>query len=42
MVGIYGPASPLTLSNKAAQWFRSPLNRAYARWVRVSFRFDPT
>ena len=41
MVGIYGPASPLTLNNRATRCFRSPLVRAYARWVWASFRLDP-
>ena len=41
IVGIYGPASPLTLINLNSNCFRSPLVRAYARWVWSSFGLSP-
>ena len=41
LVGIYGPASPLSLNDDLAKCPRSTLVRAYARWVWASFRLDP-
>ena len=38
LIGIYGPASPLTLNAHSTQCFGSPLVRAYNRWVLASFR----
>ena len=41
LVGIYGPASPLTLNTHRTACARSPLVRACARWVWASFRLWP-
>ena len=41
IVGIYGPASPLTLINTRSDCFRSPLVRAYGRWAWASFDLSP-
>ena len=37
VVGIFGPASPLTLHREATRCTRSPLVRAYASWVKGGF-----
>ena len=37
LIGIYGPASPLTLNTHRTQCFGSPLVRAYTQWVWASF-----
>ena len=41
IIGIYGPASPLTLIRQRTSCFRSPLVRAYARWAWASFGLSP-
>ena len=41
IIGIYGPASPLTLLSEKATCFRSPLVRAYGRWAWSSFGLEP-
>ena len=41
IVGIFGPASPLTLINERSNCFSSPLVRAYTRWAWSSFGLEP-
>jgi hypothetical protein len=41
MIGIYGPASPLTLISEKSECVRSPLVRAYGRWAWQSFGLSP-
>jgi hypothetical protein len=41
IIGIYGPASPLTLINERTGCFKSPLVRAYGRWALQSFGLAP-
>ena len=41
IIGIYGPASPLTSIRIKSTCFRSPLVRAYGRWAWQSFGLAP-
>jgi hypothetical protein len=41
IIGIYGPASPLTLIARKSDCLRSPLVLGYARWVWASFGVSP-
>ncbi len=41
IIGIYGPASPLTLIREKSECFRSPLVRAYGQWALQSFGLSP-
>ena len=41
IIGIFGPASPLTVHSKVTQCRRSPLVRAYARWAWHAFDLAP-